>query len=259
MSNSLFRKEVPVALNNKLTGSVFLAPKVSHGVTATFLVIWLTVLLVWLARSNVTTRESVKGWIEPKSGVVKVFATHANQKIKDMYVKEGDFVEKGTPLLALTSVRYLPEQGTTSADAMFIEYSSQLQMLASQKLDVTRLAELRLNATREDFINGQKSLVHLNRQIEFAENRVELLRARSVKLSASAENGLIPMTEVGNALIALNTAVGEVLSLEREKIVQENKIATMQSELALIPLEMNNANRDLKNKESTLRTCGVTH
>jgi membrane fusion protein len=57
-------------------------------------------IIIFLFLGQYARKETVVGFLAPTSGIAKIFATRPGT-IKDIYVKEGEEVKKGQPLLAV--------------------------------------------------------------------------------------------------------------------------------------------------------------
>lgn len=151
----LFRQKVMERQADRLHGEILLLPRLSHAVILALLLAWLLVTVIWLATSGYARQETVQGWLEPASGVVRVYADRSGI-IKQVLVGEGERVVEDQPLIVVNGDRILAD-GKHLESLLLAEYKSQHklpseQLERSEKIYQQRRQDLeqRIVATKED-------------------------------------------------------------------------------------------------------------
>ncbi|CAG18683.1 hypothetical protein [Photobacterium profundum] len=133
----MFRKEVHEAEKQKLFGSVILIQPVSIYAICASLFITFVIILIFLSQANYSRKESVKGYLLPKSGVVKVFSNRIGV-IENLYVKEGTLIQQGDALLKIKNSQSLAT-GIELSTALSSELSKQIKSLETEYVATTDL------------------------------------------------------------------------------------------------------------------------
>jgi membrane fusion protein len=166
---SLFRKEVYRHREQRLTGEVRLARPPSF--------VWLSYLIagivffsiIWLAVGDYSRKETVRGMIQPDTGVLRVRAESMGT-IKEILVEEGDRVSVGQPLIRIGTDRFLPVEGAFP-EALADELRARLARIEQAIDNEKKRYELRKErlAARENQIESE---------IRSAETQIDLLGQR---------------------------------------------------------------------------------
>lgn len=91
MTERLFRQEAIEHQRHRLHGDVLLLPKFSHTLITGVLLLWIVAIAVWLATSVYARKETAFGWLEPPTGVIRIYPEDSGI-IESILVNEGDYV-----------------------------------------------------------------------------------------------------------------------------------------------------------------------
>src|SRR5262249_60255711 len=101
----LFRPEaLQFQQQNRQWGQVAALQPLSTKVLSWFIAAAFALVLLFLFVGQYARKETVTGYLTPISGTAKIFASQQGT-IKEIYVKEGQKVEIGQPLLAVDTSR----------------------------------------------------------------------------------------------------------------------------------------------------------
>ncbi|MBU2977519.1 HlyD family efflux transporter periplasmic adaptor subunit [Alteromonas sp. C1M14] len=125
--SSFFRKEALAHQKHKLDGSVIIATPMSFHITLALIVCIVLTTGMYLFWAEYHRKEVVAGYLRPATGVSKVYAT-ASGIVDEVYVKEGDVVEKGQPLARIRLDRQLGS-GAGLNEAIINELLTQKHLL----------------------------------------------------------------------------------------------------------------------------------
>ena len=236
MSEHLFRSEALEHQKDRLHGEVLLRPSISQSLLVITLVIFVSAVVGWLVTSKYAKKETVSGWLEPNSGIVRVYSNANAGKIKQILVNEGEHVAKDQPLAIINGDRIL-SNGENLEEKLLREYEKQKHTLERQlsrseeaytlrRIDITQ----QLNASKED-------LEQLKKQIETLEKRLTLSSQRSQSFKNMLADGNISKAEFDAALEQELSLQNEKQALQRSEVNQKNRIEQLQNQLLIQPTE----------------------
>ncbi|TDF34751.1 HlyD family efflux transporter periplasmic adaptor subunit [Alteromonadaceae bacterium M269] len=236
MSEHLFRSEALEHQKDRLHGEVLLRPSISQSLLVITLVIFVSAVVGWLVTSKYAKKETVSGWLEPNSGIVRVYSNANAGKIKQILVNEGEHVAKDQPLAIINGDRIL-SNGENLEEKLLREYEKQKHTLERQlsrseeaytlrRIDITQ----QLNASKED-------LEQLKKQIETLEKRLTLSSQRSQSFKNMLADGNISKAEFDATLEQELSLQNEKQALQRSEVNQKNRIEQLQNQLLIQPTE----------------------
>lgn len=251
MTDSLFRKKALEHIKDNVHGDIIVIPPLSHTFIILFIVIWLGFLLFWLFNSHFARKETVNGWLEPASGVVKVYAQVNTGEIKQVLVNEGDKVTKGQPLIVING-------GVTLADGSYLEegllneYKAQKSLLEQQ----LQRAEVTFGMNKVDIIQqikaSKEDISFISNQLSIISQRYTLLNKKFEKYKKIQADGHIAVDETNTILEQKLIISSEEQSLKRAKTAQINTLQQLEARQKLLPQEYQNVLAQLKSRLSEI-------
>jgi membrane fusion protein len=236
MQRSLFRTEAVEHQKDALHGEVLIIPSLSHKVITTVLLLWVLAVAAWLFSSSYARQETVTGWLEPPSGIVRVYASNSTGKIKQILVEEGERVTSGQPLVIVNGDRIL-ENGDNLEKLLLDEYESQRALLSRQIESSMSIHSVKLKDIEQQIEASKQDLVRLDEQISTVKQRHDILSSRVQNSLVMNQNGHISDVEY-EAKIEQELAVrSEYQSLMRSQVNQINRIEQLDTQLELMPKE----------------------
>jgi membrane fusion protein len=173
----MFRKQVSQAAHKKLYGSVTLTQPLSSYIVSIALFSCFSVAILFATQAEYARKESVKGYILPKKGEVKLFTNQVGT-IERLYVIENDVINKGAPLVKLKNSQNL---------LTGIELTKVLKnelILSIENLNRELAASLDMNTKNKSRI--EKQLQYLKKSLVAAKNiyqsNSQLLNLKEKKL-----------------------------------------------------------------------------
>jgi membrane fusion protein len=236
MQRSLFRTEAVEHQKDALHGEVLIIPSLSHKVITTILLLWVLAVAAWLFSSSYARQETVTGWLEPPSGIVRVYASNSTGKIKQILVEEGERVTSGQPLVIVNGDRIL-ENGDNLEKLLLDEYESQRALLSRQIESSMSIHSVKLKDVEQQIEASKQDLVRLDEQISTVKQRHDILSSRVQNSLVMNQKGHISDVEY-EAKIEQELAVrSEYQSLMRSQVNQINRIEQLDTQLELMPKE----------------------
>lgn len=126
----MFRKEAIEAKRNKLTGNVIIVQPLSLQLICIIIFIIIILVLSLLFNSSYTRKETVKGYVVPQNGVIKIYPLREGI-ISEIYVSEGSKVNGGDDIIRISNRQNL-SNGLELTSAMKNELESQIKSLTSE-------------------------------------------------------------------------------------------------------------------------------
>jgi len=231
----LFRTEVLAEQQVQWLGTVLLAPRVSHTVTAVFAVAAAAALLALLCLAGYTRKARIKGWLVPEQGVVRIFTPQAGTLVQ-LNAREGAEVTAGTPLAVLSAEVQSEELGAIRREVVRRLASRRDSMAADRERQALLYARQIEDRTRRlDAVSREQSLIvqefDLQRaRLSLAAQGVE--RQRQLFDSRLTRWDRLQDSQEGKLRQALSL---QALERERQSLVRDRM--TLEAELRELPLK----------------------
>lgn len=119
----LFREQAIAQQLQRLHGEVVVLPRVSHSLMGLVLMLIVAAAIALLLKGGFARKETISGWLEPVAGVPRVY-TERSGIVRTIYVRAGDQVKVGDPLLKVNGDQYLSD-GRSLDEALLAELQTQ--------------------------------------------------------------------------------------------------------------------------------------
>jgi len=231
---SLFRKQAVDNNRERLHGDILLVPHLPHTIITVFLISWLVVLAVWLSFSRYVQKETVYGWLEPSSGVVRIFPQQTAGIVYSLLVQEGEMVQESQPLATIKSTRVMADGGSLSSE-LLAESELQRQRITRQLERGEAIFSRQESDLRKKLVAAKDELLLIDRQIVTVGKRYKLISAQlknAIELQTAKFISNLELEKIQAQELEL---LESLQVLERQHIRQSNSITELQNELDLIP------------------------
>lgn len=226
----LFREQaLEYQRTSRQWGEVAVLQPVSSKLVGWFIVIIFGVILLFLSLANYARKETVQGYLTPTAGTAKVFATTPGV-IAVVYVKEGQEVEQGQPLLSIATPQIAVDGQDVNA-AMFATLSLQRDVLRQQIVsEEQRVASERDRLTT--MLRGlDDAVAQLHSQIATQGDRIRLAESLVSSSSELVGKGYMSQVEFKQRQASvleqkqgLNTLARQLSSLENDRTETRSKL-----------------------------------
>lgn len=248
--NDLFRTQAVEHHKHRLHGDILLIPRFSHTLLLGVLLAWVFVVVVWLFNSSYARKETVPGWLEPPSGIVRIYPEDSGI-IKTVLVSEGELVAQDQPLVIINGDRILAN-GDHLESQLLDEYESQQQLLNEQLRRTDTIYTTRAKNIEQQIAAAQQKLGMLNKQLATLTQRYSLIEKQAVRYKTLREAGHVSMVEYDNAISQELALRSEQQELTRDQIEQQNLIEQLKSQQQLLPDESANQIDQLRERLSNI-------
>ncbi|EKF9231134.1 HlyD family efflux transporter periplasmic adaptor subunit [Vibrio cholerae] len=159
---NLFREEVFQAKKNRLFGDVVINQPAFLYVITTAVFVLFIVLSIYISQSSYSRKETVKGYLIPEKGLMKVFLNRSGV-VGDLLVEEGSKVNAGDGLAKIINSQSL-SSGVELSDILVDELEKQKVTLSEELRVIYQIQENDINqislklAQLEDSLNVIKKI-----------------------------------------------------------------------------------------------------
>lgn len=250
MANGLFRLDAITQQTDRLHGEVLLLPRISHSILITLLLLWLLAVAIWLVTSTYARKETVAGWLEPPSGVTRVYAEDTGI-IKQVLVTEGDAVVADQPLIIVNGDRILAD-GEHLEHRLLNEYESQRHLLNEQLTRTTGIFQRRQQDITQRIAAAEQDLILLGEQFVTLNERHLLIQTQVERYRTLRREGHVSSLEFDNAMAQELALRNDRQALLREQVNRRNLIQQLHTEQELLPEEHANTIDQLRARLSDI-------
>lgn len=244
----LFREQALEYRKQRLHGDVLLVPQLSHSLILSALLLWFIAVLAWLLTSNYSRKETVLGWLEPPTGVVRLYA-ESSGTIQKIFVNEGAHVEKDQPLMLVQSNASL-RSGEKISEQLLEEFESQKKLISNQIASTEKIYEWRKRHIAKKIVAAQREFHMLDEQLNTLNQRYQLISAQVERFESLKPDGHVSITELDNSIGQKLALENDRQSLIRNQIIQKSIIEQLEAEQAILPDESANELALLRTKLS---------
>ncbi|MGH1358889.1 MAG: HlyD family efflux transporter periplasmic adaptor subunit [Burkholderiaceae bacterium] len=230
----LYRVQVRHEQQSSRLGTVLLAAPPS---TATFALVGTVVILAFaaiLGFGSYTSKVRVGGLLVAEQGQARVLASQAGV-VTELYVKEGDKVVEGQPLLVISAEQRSAAVGATQAEIVKLLRTRRTSLLA-ERTHRQRLLKQQLAGYKSRIAALRREIQELGR-----ETRVQTERTRLVEQSAQRQRdllgrGFVSLAQSQQQEEMLLEQRGRLSTLQRERAERSRELIGMRAEADELPL-----------------------
>jgi len=217
-------------------GAVRIIPPLTHRYAMIASVVLAAAILVWLFVGTYTRRVHVTGVLLPVEGLLDVSA-RTGGTVVTLLVNEGQHVAAGDPLATISGERSSERLGDTSEQVALTLQTDQ-HRLQHDMDQASRLSDDQAVALRQQIATGREQLQQIEGQITFQKAQVELQDGMLDKVSPLLAKGYISAFQVQQQRVQLLTAKGDLNALMRQRADIRQQMATAQSQLTQLPMQL---------------------
>jgi membrane fusion protein len=248
--HSLFRQEViEFQQHHRQWGQVALLQPFSTKIMAWFITTGVALVFTFLFLGQYPRTETVVGYLTPLSGTSKVFVPQQGT-IKEIYVREGQEVQKDQPLLAVETSQ-IAANGQDVNTTILATLESQRNLLMSQiaaEQERTKSERARLTA----LIGGlETELSELEAQIEVQKKRVRVSDDLVSSVTGLRARGNISELEFRQRELGALEQKQKLHSLNQQIAARSNQLTETRYSLQQLPTVMAQKIQSLRSELST--------
>lgn len=231
-------------------GTVILTRSVSH-VLLTYLFFFLASLLIAFFTFFETIRKApIQGMLIPTAGVIRIFPNQAGV-VREIYIREGQFVREGEILFVVSSERSTSDQRSTEAliSELLVQRRDSFQLELQQAKNQARHRRTALQQRAQEL---QNEITRLNNQALLQKQRITLSEqtvARFIQLKAT---NYISTAQLQDREAELLDQRQRLLEIERIRSSTHRDLASTQAEEQDVTMQALRDESSLRRNASTL-------
>lgn len=231
----LFRKQVIEARHQRLTGRVVMVqPLPVYAVSVTIFVA-LLVIGLWLSNSQYSRKETVKGYLIPQKGLVKVYSNRPGV-VDNLYVVEGDWVDQGEEIVKIKNSQSL-STGLELSVALGTELTQQINALNSELRATTQIYNKDQTRIESQIVLLRQSLIAVKNEKETNSKKLHLRQKQLNNNEKLLKSGFLSLSQHNLVHEQYLEALESHDRLEREIVAIQIEISKFESELNTLPLQ----------------------
>jgi membrane fusion protein len=230
----LFRSQVIAERQTQWLGTVLLTPRLSHRVFTLFAALTMAGVLTLLYRGDFTRKTRINGWLVPETGMVRVFAPRAGV-IAALYVKEGQEVHKGEPLLALSGELQSSKLGATEEE-ITRRLAERRDSFSQEQRENEKLLKQQQEALADRLATLREEESQIGREIEVQRSRVDLAARAEARQQKIRSLGYVSEQQLQQTEESKLEQVAQLVALERNQTTTRRERLTLEEELKELPV-----------------------
>jgi membrane fusion protein len=247
---SLFRQEaIEFQQHHRQWGELALLQPLSTKIMTWFITTVVAVVLAFLFLGHYARKETVVGYLTPVAGTSKVFIPQQGT-ITEIYVKEGQEIEKGQPLFAVETSQ-IAANGQDVNTTMLDTLESQRNLLTNQiaaEQERTKSEQERLTA----LIGGlETEISQLRAQIELQNEQIRVSDNLVSSVTGLRAKGYISELEFRQRELAALEQKQKLNSLNQQLAARHNQLTETRYSLHQLPTVMAQKIQSLRSELST--------
>ena len=239
MRKGLFRQEAVDAQGLRLHGEVMMTPSSKVFICCVFVGLWVAMVIVYLSSQSYSRQATVTGWLEPDSGVVRVFAGQNTGIVSQVLISDGEHVERGQPLVIIDTQTSL-SSGISAQESLRAEYQTQYLMLEQQVTHARSRYEQEHQSHQQSVFAIQEDIRQLSALATTAGERLMLVSNRYKKLQ--------PLAGTHISASEIESVYAELLQIKQSKQELERQLNNL--ELSLEQKETAFVSQQIKRDEA---------
>ncbi len=230
----LFRAEVLAERQTQWLGTVLLAPRISYNVFTLVAVVSAGAVLCLLFFGEFSRTARINGWLVPDKGLVRLFAPQSGV-VAHLYVREGEVVRKGAPLLVVSTEVQSQTLGATREEIARRLVDRRASLVAERKLQ-EQLQTLQGDELSQRLVALASEQRNLERERELQRKRLDLAEVAAARERRLQEQGIVPIQRMEQAEQDRLSEALVLRSVERNWAAIQGDRLALEGELRNLPL-----------------------
>jgi membrane fusion protein len=229
----LFRPQVLAERQTQWLGTVLVRPSPSHRLFTILAVLAAAGILSLMFFASYAKKAHVSGWLVPEQGMVRVFASQPGVVTK-FFVKDGDLVSKGQPLLVLSTEQHSVALGDTQAN-IARSIQTRRDSLLEEGRQNQQLLKQQIRALQDRLVALGLELTQIREEIALQQSRLQLAVKSEQRQRDLIERGFISAQQLQSATETKIEQGAKLRTLERNRMTLQREYLTLEAELKDLP------------------------
>lgn len=246
----LFRKQAVDHISARQYGTVILTRAVSHTVLTCMFSTLTLLFIAFFCFFETTRKASIQGVLVPTTGVIRVYPSQAGV-IKEIRVKEGQFVRGGDILFVISSERSTSNSRSTEALISELLVQRRDSFYAELKQNKVQLEERRA-AQQQRTLDLQREIERLNEQALIQQQRIALSEQTLARFAHLQATNYISIAQLQERQAELLDQRQRLLEIERIRSATHRDLANTRAEEQDITTQALRDENSLRRNAATL-------
>jgi membrane fusion protein len=246
----LFRQEaIDFQQHNRQWGQVALLQPLSTKIITWFIVAAVAIIVSILFLAQYSRKETVIGYLMPTAGTAKIFASQQGT-IREIFVKEGQEVEEGQPLLAIgtSQIAANGQDVNVSILSTLGAHRNRLTPQIAAEQERTKSEQARVTAS----ISGlEAEISELQAQIDNQHERIRVSDVLVSNVAGLRARGLVTEPEYRQRELAALDQKQRLNSLNQQIAAKQNQLTETRYSLEQLPTVMEGKIQSLRSELAT--------
>jgi membrane fusion protein len=247
----LFRPQVLAQRQAQWMGPVLVKPRPSHRWFTVFALAVTAAIVSLFYFGTYARKAQLSGLLVPEQGLVRVFAPQASVATQ-FFVKEGDVVRKGQPLITLSTEIKSASLGDTQANILKT-LSSRRESLLKEEQESRQLLRQQTTALSGRLAALRLEQEQLAEEIALQESRLKLAVRTEERQRDLAAQGFLPAQQAQAATEARLEQAARMRILQRNSMALKRDRLTLEGELRDLPLKSAARSADIQRSIAEIR------
>lgn len=249
-AKSLFRQQVVQHITVRQYGTVVLTRPVGHTVLTCIFVTLILLLVAFFALCDTTRKAPIQGMLMPTTGVIRIFSNQIGV-IKEIRVKEGQYIRKGEILFVVSSERNFPDQRST--EVLISQFLTQRRDSFHTELQQAKVqARQRRAALQQRAQDLQKEIRRLDTQALMQQQRITLSEQTVARFAQLKATNYISAAQLQEREADLLDQRQRLLEIERIRSVTQRDLVSTDAEEQDIAVQALRDENALRRNATTL-------
>ncbi len=242
----LFRQEAISHQGQKLDGEVTIATHMSFNVIIVLVVMIILVGLTYLLLGEYHRKEVVSGYLRPTTGLSKVYPVVAG-RIDEIFVKEGQLVEKGQLLARIRMDKHL-SSGEEVSESIIHDLLLQKGLILKNIATQEKLFVVNKGKSSSQIKNTQAQLLQAKNQKSLLKERLVLSQGNLDDTLSLIEKGYVSEREYQEQQDRHLTMKQNIEDIQAQVLTQIEQLSQLTFQAQQLPLQYEETIGQLKSK-----------
>jgi membrane fusion protein len=233
--SDLFRKEALTHQGQKLDGEVTIATHMSFNVIIALVVMILMVGMTYLLLGEYHRKEVVSGYLRPTTGLSKVYPVVAG-RIDEIFVKEGQLVEKGQLLARIRMDKHL-SSGEEVSESIIRELLFQKELVLKNLVTQEKLFTVNQGKSASQLNNTTAQLLQAKNQQGLLQERLVLSKSKLDDTLSLIKEGYVSEREYQEQQDRHLTMKQQIEDIQAQVLTQRERLSQLKYEAQQLPLQ----------------------
>ncbi|MFP6806214.1 MAG: HlyD family efflux transporter periplasmic adaptor subunit [Pseudomonadales bacterium] len=232
-NNDLYRLEALQHASERTLGSPMISQPFTTRALTILLLLITAVALLFLSQAQYARKETVSGYLRPDRGISRVYPR--NQGVADtIYVKEGDYVKKGAPLVNVRAP-YSLSSGEQASANILMEIELQKGQLKNRITREKEKTALELNWQQKNIASFEDELMQLKHLQDLQAARALVSSLQMAAAKELHQQGFLSNMQWLSSKVTSLAEQKEVVQIRQRITQKKSMLKAANHQLALLP------------------------